>query len=117
MQITLAKKAYDLPEEFTLGQIRKISTKVAALIDKQPDSEKRADLVWSRRLDITAIALQTAWPDVTASVLEALPISNDEIMKAYADILEHAGLVPKRDEVPGEAIAEMGSNGAASTGA
>lgn len=104
MQVTLAGKAYDLPEQFNLGQIRRISTLTASALTNEPDPVKLTDLVWQRRLDVVSFALKgPLWPDISPEKLEEMTITNEEISAAYMAIIDHAGLVPKKESAPGEA--------------
>lgn len=105
MKITLAGKDYELPERFLLGQIRRISEKIGALLKPEDDPSGNLSRIWDCRLSVITIALSPQWPDISPDVLEGMPITNDEVAAAYEAIVEHAGFV-RKGQALGEGTAE-----------
>lgn len=118
MKITIAKKEYELPDEFTLGQLKRISIATATTLRKEDDPVRMTELVWERRLQVLSIALEGVPGWDAGQSLENMRISNAEISDAYIAILTHAGFVQKGESADmGEAVAETASTGNGSTGA
>lgn len=107
MKITLAGKDYNFDELFYLGQIRKISVILAEDLEPVESAVIKTDAIWDRRLRIIEIALKPVWPGISVEALEATKIQNAELKEAVEKILDHAGLLPKKDTQPsGEVVAE-----------
>lgn len=111
MKITLSKQVFELPEEFTLGQLRRIAAKVAGFLNHEPDQEKRTEQLWQRQIDIILISLQPKYSHLSEAVLDGMTISKAEMSQAYETILIHGGFISKKEPKPGEVGAETASIG------